>query len=116
WAPHGALIATLTMGAACRKQEPVPPAAPTWMEGTIASQVQSRYPDVAPISESFAGVAYAEDDFTKWDVELEAGYCYFFSGVADPVTAEELYLALFDPGRDRVERKAEDDPPNVIME
>lgn len=111
----GALM--LLGGTACRRnKQPIPPTAPSWMEGTIAQQVQSRYPDVSSVSPIFAGVAQQEDDFTKWDIELTPGFCYFFSGVADPATAEELYIAIHDPNRKRVARKAEDDPPNVILE
>jgi hypothetical protein len=110
------LGALLLLGSGCRKKEPVPPAAPGWMEGTVAQQIESRYPDASSVSPVFKGVAYEEDEFTKWDVKLESGYCYYFSGVADTVTAKELYLALHDPNRKRVERKKEKKPPNVIME
>lgn len=109
-----ALITTLALTGCGRP--PVPPQAPSYLASAAVEQVKARYPDAVEVHEALRGLSYDEDAFKRWDIELEAGRCYYFSGVADRVTAEELELALYDATDDELEDEDADDPPHVLME
>lgn len=105
----------VALGACNRSRAPATPTAPEWMETELIEQVQRRAPDAVAVSPVFAAVAYDEDEFTRWDVTLQQGYCYYFSGVGDP-NVDELQLALFDAEDDEVAEDERDDPARVVIE
>jgi hypothetical protein len=84
------------------------------MQAEIEKIAQSMAPGAEQITPTFKAVAFEEDDYTDWQVDLAPGACYLFVGVGDQ-TAQELYLNLWDPTDDRVAKKKEE-PARVGME
>lgn len=110
----GSLI-VLALTACNRRKQPLTAEPPDWMEGKLTEMAQQRAPGAVAVSPTFKAIAYDEDEFTRWDVKLEQGYCYYFSGIGDP-GVEELYLALYDQEDDEVVDDEADDPAQLVIE
>lgn len=101
--------------AACRRAKaPLTPGPPEWFEAELHTIATGVAPQAEPVSDTFKALAFKEGDHTDWRIELAAGACYVFVGIGDQ-TAEELYLNLWDPEDDRVEKKKQS-PARVAME
>lgn len=107
-------LSLLALAACRRAKAPLTPAPPEWFEAELTKIATGVAPQAEPVSDAFKAVAFKEDDRTDWRIELAPGACYVFVGIGDQ-TAEELYLNLFDPEDDRVEKKKES-PARVAME
>ena len=101
--------------AACKRSKaPLTPQAPDWMEPELAKIAQSMSPGAEQVGQTFKAIAFREDDYTDWRIDLAPGACYLFVGIGDQ-TSEEMYIALYDPEDDRVNREKEE-PARVAME
>ncbi len=108
------VLLLLSASACNRAKAPLTPTPPEWMDAELDKLATSVAPDAGRISDSFKATAFKEDQYTNWQIELQPGACYVFAGIGDQ-TAEELYLTLWDPKDDRVERKKQE-PARVTME
>ncbi len=98
----------------CRRDKtPMTPTPPPWLDTAVQEQVQQQGPDTQLLGSIFKGTAFREDQSSEWQVTLEAGQCYWFSGAGDQ-TVEELYLQLRDPEDDEVADDSNDTPRIVI--
>jgi hypothetical protein len=89
------------------------PTPPPWLDTAVQEQAQQQAPDAQLIGSIYKGTAFREDTGNDWQVSLEAGQCYWFSGAGDQ-TVEELYLELSDPEDDRV-AKDDNDTPRIVI-
>lgn len=92
-----------------RKLPPVAPTPPAWLVTVVQDQAAQNAPGAELVGNIYQGVAYEQGDTTDWSVPLEAGKCYWFSAAGDQ-GIERLYLSLYDPEDDRVEREKPDSP------
>lgn len=88
--------------------------APEWMAPELWNLAKARVPEAEPVGDPFRAIAYEEGDHTDWQVSLEAGKCYIFTGVGDQ-TVEEMYLGLFDLEDEDVAEEKES-PARVAIE
>src|SRR5688572_20198685 len=88
-------LSLLVPVAACRRERaPMTPTPPEWLDTAVTDQVRASAPEAQAIGGIFKGTAFREGDHSQWQVTLEAGQCYWFSGAGDQ-TVEELYLNLW---------------------
>lgn len=81
--------------AACRHHPAPPPVSPT-ASPDLGPRAEQEARASAPQGErvgDLQGVAYADDQFTDWRVQLEAGQCYWFGYASDPGVAKfSMYI------------------------
>ncbi len=111
------LVLTLCVLAAvcgCRRDKtPMTPTPPPWLDTAVQEQAQQQAPEAQLLGSIYKGIAFREDQSSDWQITLEAGQCYWFSGAGDQ-TVEELYLELRDPDDDDVAEDKNDTPRIVI--
>ena len=108
-----ALSLVMPLAACKRNKAPLTPTPPEWMEADLNKMAQAVAPGAQPV-QTFKAIAFKEDGYTDWRIDLAPGACYVFVGVGDQST-EEIYLNLWDPTDDRVEKKKES-PARAAME
>lgn len=106
------LVAAVTLGLGCKSKPPLAAEAPPWLDAKIEEQAKAAAPDTVKVGATYKGVAQKEDGTAEWNMQLDKGKCYWFSGVGDP-SVEQLYLLLDDPTDSRVSKKK--GTPSVVM-
>lgn len=90
------------------------PTPPEWLDTAVRDQVTQAAPQAQPVGEQiYKGTAFREGEKMQWQVTLDPGKCYYFSGAGDQ-TVEELELNVWDPTGDRVAKT--DGQQRVILE
>jgi hypothetical protein len=103
----------IPMGACRRQQAPLTPAPPEWLDTAVQDQAKQAAPGAGQVGDIYKGTAFKEGDHTDWQLTLEGGQCYFFSGAGDQ-TVEELFLYLWDPGGSRVATERGKSPRTIL--
>ncbi len=106
--PRAALLGcplALALSACRHAPPPPPPVAPTEspvLEQVADQQAHASAPDGERVLTTLHGVASGPDQFTDWNIPLEAGRCYWFGYAAD-TTVGTFSVYLWDPGNHRAE-------------
>jgi hypothetical protein len=107
------LALTPLLLAACRRERPVAPVAPSWLDPKVDEQGRAASQGGERVGEFFRGIAYRDDDKTDWTVALDADHCFWFTGLGDE-GVEKLSLYLWNPKEKRVADKRADVPMAVM--
>lgn len=106
----GLPLAAMSLGCPAHVQSPPVAAIPTEALGpavdALAVQVAPAAQRIAPIFES---ASQEDDGHTDWNIPLQAGQCYLFSGVGG-AGVQKLFLYLWNPGEHRVATEKPDRP------
>lgn len=108
-----ALVTVLSIMGCRRGKAASPEAPPPELDTMVEQQALAKVPGLGRIGDFYRGFAHDEDEGGEWMVQLEAGRCYWVSGIGDE-HVDELWVAFYDAEDDKQED--EDDDDGVMME